>query len=90
MEKFDGGIPELSEQQIIKIGDLFAVTLDGKMLDQLQFIVGETVEVETRETELIIRKLPAGGGSGLVSSELIPPIQETHPDYPLMTDREGL
>ncbi|MBB4824580.1 formylmethanofuran dehydrogenase subunit D [Sporosarcina luteola] len=88
MDKWEGNAPKVSTQRIIQAKDTFAVTLSEKMLDYLQVILGETVEVEMKDGELIIRKAQNSGASGLASSELMPPFTEPIADYPFMSDQD--
>ena len=88
MDQWKGNAPRFSPQRIIRANDTFAVTLSEEMLDYLQVILGETVEVEMKDSELVIRKIRNSGTSGLASSELMPPFAEPISDYPLMSDQE--
>lgn len=88
MDEWKGNAPKFSPQRIIRSHETFAVTLSEEMLDHLQVILGETVEVEMTDSELVIRKIRNSGTSGLASSELMPPFSEPISDYPLMSDQE--
>lgn len=49
--------PNVQMQRIIKSGDTLGVTLSKEMLDYLKVVVGEDVQVEMKEQELVIRKI---------------------------------
>jgi len=44
-------------QQIIKVDDTFGATLSTEMLEYLKVVVGEDVQIEMKDHELIIRKI---------------------------------
>ena len=63
-------------QRVIQVGERVGVTLSNEMLRHINVVIGESVHVEMRDDELVIKKIVSLDSPDGLSIELMQKLQE--------------
>lgn len=75
-------------QQIVQIGSSAGVTLSNELLEHLNLVVGENVQIEMKEHELIVRKLIPHEFTEIEDISRHDYLQETRERYAVQFERK--